>query len=284
MDDKTKQRMLVAKDFINEKKYAEARAVLKTVEHPKAKEWLAKLDQIAPEKRKHSGVNVASSSEPTPSSLKSAISHEDSFPKYDLSRLPSRQPQPMLTLLDDPPPGANRSNAASTPYEELRAITKDWGCAAIVLILLVCAVANFIGMSNSRNSGASATFAPSGSVTERRLEGIFQVEVEVGEWDDEVGVSFEVSRLPSPGSVVQHELNAKILESVCSLRSAGHRNQEIYFEIYYGTYITPGGTRLPNKALYVVLTPSQISRLNCSNLRQYDLSSLAYRYLYQAPD
>lgn len=47
----SKQKMLAARELINEKRYAEARTLLKTIDDPKAKEWLKKLDQIAPERR-----------------------------------------------------------------------------------------------------------------------------------------------------------------------------------------------------------------------------------------
>lgn len=46
----SKQKMLAAKELIKEKRYDEARAILKTVDHPIALEWLQKLDKIAPEK------------------------------------------------------------------------------------------------------------------------------------------------------------------------------------------------------------------------------------------
>lgn len=39
-----------AQELIQEKRYDEARAILKTVDHPKARDWLAKLDKIAPRK------------------------------------------------------------------------------------------------------------------------------------------------------------------------------------------------------------------------------------------
>jgi hypothetical protein len=44
----SKQKMLAARELIQEKRYAEARALLKTIDDPKAKEWLKKLDEIDP--------------------------------------------------------------------------------------------------------------------------------------------------------------------------------------------------------------------------------------------
>jgi hypothetical protein len=44
----SREAMLEARDLIKHKRYDEARFVLKTVDHPLAKEWLGKLDQIAP--------------------------------------------------------------------------------------------------------------------------------------------------------------------------------------------------------------------------------------------
>lgn len=44
----SKTKMAAARELINEKHYDEARALLKTVEHPTAKEWLSKLNKIAP--------------------------------------------------------------------------------------------------------------------------------------------------------------------------------------------------------------------------------------------
>lgn len=43
-------RLEIAHDLIQEKKYDDARQLLKKVEHPKAREWLEKLDQISPPK------------------------------------------------------------------------------------------------------------------------------------------------------------------------------------------------------------------------------------------
>lgn len=41
-------RLIQARDLIKDKRYAEARQLLKSINHPKAKEWLAKLDTIDP--------------------------------------------------------------------------------------------------------------------------------------------------------------------------------------------------------------------------------------------
>jgi len=44
----SKAKLLAAKELINEKKYNEARLLLRGVDDPIAKKWLAKLDEIAP--------------------------------------------------------------------------------------------------------------------------------------------------------------------------------------------------------------------------------------------
>jgi len=46
-----KDQMLVAKSLIQQKRYDEARAILNTIQHPTAQKWLAKLEQIHPEKK-----------------------------------------------------------------------------------------------------------------------------------------------------------------------------------------------------------------------------------------
>lgn len=51
----SKAKMEAARELIQEKRYAEARAILLTVDHDKAREWLAKLDEIAPEVKSGSG-------------------------------------------------------------------------------------------------------------------------------------------------------------------------------------------------------------------------------------
>ncbi|HEX2906034.1 MAG TPA: hypothetical protein VHO69_04195 [Phototrophicaceae bacterium] len=53
----SKQKMLAAKELIQEKRYDEARTILKTVNHPTAKQWLEKLDKIAPVKPKSARPN-----------------------------------------------------------------------------------------------------------------------------------------------------------------------------------------------------------------------------------
>ncbi|GIK66190.1 MAG: hypothetical protein BroJett018_39840 [Chloroflexota bacterium] len=42
------ERLNLAADLIRKKEYASARAILITLDHPKAKEWLTRLDQMAP--------------------------------------------------------------------------------------------------------------------------------------------------------------------------------------------------------------------------------------------
>lgn len=44
-----KEKLIAARELIREKRYTEARALLHTIDHPKAAEWLATLDRIAPE-------------------------------------------------------------------------------------------------------------------------------------------------------------------------------------------------------------------------------------------
>jgi len=46
MDNNVQLTMIVAKNLINKKKYHEARVLLGTIDHPKAREWIKKLDQI----------------------------------------------------------------------------------------------------------------------------------------------------------------------------------------------------------------------------------------------
>ena len=41
-----REKMLEARKLIENKQYLEARKILQTVEHPKATEWLRKLDEI----------------------------------------------------------------------------------------------------------------------------------------------------------------------------------------------------------------------------------------------
>lgn len=45
----SKAKLEAAAELIREKRYDEARILLKMVDHPKAKEWLKKLDRISPE-------------------------------------------------------------------------------------------------------------------------------------------------------------------------------------------------------------------------------------------
>lgn len=46
----SKAKFDAAKELINEKKYDEARGILKTIDHPTAREWESKLNRIAPVK------------------------------------------------------------------------------------------------------------------------------------------------------------------------------------------------------------------------------------------
>lgn len=47
----SKAKMEAAKELIQAKQYTEARAILKTVDHPKAREWEAQLDKVAPQRK-----------------------------------------------------------------------------------------------------------------------------------------------------------------------------------------------------------------------------------------
>jgi hypothetical protein len=47
-----KEEMLKAREFIKAKRFHEARAILEKIDHPTAKQWLAKLDTIAPKGNK----------------------------------------------------------------------------------------------------------------------------------------------------------------------------------------------------------------------------------------
>jgi hypothetical protein len=44
----SKAKMEAARELIREKRYDEARAILRTVDHPTARQWLGKLEQIDP--------------------------------------------------------------------------------------------------------------------------------------------------------------------------------------------------------------------------------------------
>lgn len=55
-----------ARELIKEKRYDEARAILREIDHPTAREWLAKLDQIAPVPVE-SPAPIPPSTEPVPS-------------------------------------------------------------------------------------------------------------------------------------------------------------------------------------------------------------------------
>lgn len=45
----SREQLQAAKQLIEERRYAEARSLLRQIDHPTAKRWLAKLDEIAPE-------------------------------------------------------------------------------------------------------------------------------------------------------------------------------------------------------------------------------------------
>lgn len=48
----SKAKMQAAKELIEAKQYDEARSILKTIDHPTARFWLAKLDALSPVKKK----------------------------------------------------------------------------------------------------------------------------------------------------------------------------------------------------------------------------------------
>jgi hypothetical protein len=47
----SREKMAAAKQLIQEKKYTEARVILRTIDHPTARKWLVQLDQRAPQKK-----------------------------------------------------------------------------------------------------------------------------------------------------------------------------------------------------------------------------------------
>jgi hypothetical protein len=53
----SKAKLIVARELIKEKKYDEARMILKGVDHPTAKQWLDKLDKIAATQQNYSHIS-----------------------------------------------------------------------------------------------------------------------------------------------------------------------------------------------------------------------------------
>ena len=48
----SKAKMQAAKELIREKRYEDARAILRDIDHPTAREWLQKINRIAPERKR----------------------------------------------------------------------------------------------------------------------------------------------------------------------------------------------------------------------------------------
>ncbi len=44
----SQEQFIQARELIKQKRFDDARAMLHTIDHPAAREWLAKLDRIAP--------------------------------------------------------------------------------------------------------------------------------------------------------------------------------------------------------------------------------------------
>jgi hypothetical protein len=62
----SKQKMQAARDLIQQKKYDEARAILRTVRHPLAEEWLERLERISPETKSKRGRTAVSATAAPP--------------------------------------------------------------------------------------------------------------------------------------------------------------------------------------------------------------------------
>src|SRR5829696_3714612 len=73
-----RDKMLEARQLITEKRYSEARLILEAVDHPTAKQWLQKLDEI---ERRPSGME-ASPSVPMPALPEPAVGE----PRNETSR------------------------------------------------------------------------------------------------------------------------------------------------------------------------------------------------------
>lgn len=56
-ENQTKRQMMKAKQLIDQKKYADARKLLVSVNHPTAKQWVDKIDAMQPAKKQSSGTN-----------------------------------------------------------------------------------------------------------------------------------------------------------------------------------------------------------------------------------
>lgn len=116
MDIHTRQAMTVAKKLIDEKKYYEAQVLLGTINHPKAKEWLNKLDKI-----------VTSTKQPV-SSLEQKLSFSDILPK-------SEQSEPTTTDKKD----AARKKSSN-------------GCLSILILIILCSIIPALTNTNSSSS------------------------------------------------------------------------------------------------------------------------------------
>lgn len=96
----SREALLEARELIKAKRYDEARFILKSIDHPTAREWLAKLDQIAPPPKVNDNPFDSPFDDPFATS---AASQDDPFAVKPTPRPrsapppPPPQPEPPLT-------------------------------------------------------------------------------------------------------------------------------------------------------------------------------------------
>lgn len=154
-----RERMEQARDMIKEGQYTQARAVLKTIEHPKAREWLAKIDELEANNlddlgdpfavkppvwtAKQVAPTMPGSRPPEPDNSPSAPS--GMWPQRDFrgAKVPSRQ-EPIATP------------------ESLVARSKSYTSAAVIVLVLYCLlwlpglIANVMYLNDAKRTEALA--------------------------------------------------------------------------------------------------------------------------------
>ena len=165
----TREQLAKARELIQARRFDEARALLNQVNHPTAKEWLAKLDQIAPQKSTKKKSSDGSMRVYLLVLVLLGVVMAGALVALNLSNSDDEEPQPTATVEDD-----DESDEGDTPETAQSAVSFDGMQPNTVEI-------NITGDYTASGEPDSVTYIPepTGLFAPRQI--VFRVNVESAE-------------------------------------------------------------------------------------------------------
>lgn len=282
----SKAKFQAAKELIDEKKYGEARALLKSIDHPTAREWEAKLDKLSPPQ--------SIGSNPTQPAVKRRKSSRTGcllliaivlvlFYATTLNSPPPSQPIPTV----DPVTQTAQSVAMAATTAAQRA--SDNQTATVIALTPATATATITETPTSTGRplpSATFTSTPTPSVEERAKIVLEEV---IGKGKVERLSVLEVGTpnllamdYPMPETLVYHPDAAgrEMLKMACGLYAAGFtENWRFQFSAMINIVNTANGQTTRDDGLSIRVSSITVSGWNCANVDSMNPEFAAEDYI-----